>query len=119
MFIYVPITKLAITGFSPTQGVIGDPITVFGIGFTGATSPEINEIPIDSFVVVSDTEFTGLVGIGSTTGKVTITDGSEFAESSTDFFVTTGLVNWGDIGGDIEDQTDLKKKMIVYALIFG
>lgn len=126
MFIYVPIIKLAITGFSPTQGATGDAITVFGIGFTGAVSAEINEIPIDSFVVVSDTEFTGLVGIGSTTGKVTITNGSEFAESSTDFFVTTGLVNWGDIGGDIEDQTDLKTELdnirndaIAYALIFG
>jgi hypothetical protein len=38
----------------------------------------------------------------------------------------SGTVDWGDIGGDIEDQTDLKaeldsvkKKMIVYALIFG
>jgi len=119
MFIYVPIIKLAITGFSPTEGSIGDEIAVFGVGFTGATSAEINGIPLGSFIVINDNEFTGLVDIGSTTGKVTITNGSEFAESSTDFVIITSSVDWGDIGGDIEDQTDLIDTMIAYALIFG
>ena len=38
----------------------------------------------------------------------------------------SGTTSWGDIGGDIEDQTDLKTELdnirndaIAYALIFG
>ena len=31
----------------------------------------------------------------------------------------SGGGTWGDIGGDIEDQTDLIDTMIAYALIFG
>jgi hypothetical protein len=115
-----------ITGFSPTQGGLGASISIFGTGFTGASNVGINGIDTDSLVVVNDGLITGTIATGTTTGKVTVTNASGTGESLTDFVIITSFVDWGDIGGDIEDQTDLKTELdnirndaIAYALIFG
>jgi hypothetical protein len=77
-----------ITGFSPTQGAIGDAISIFGVGFTGATSAAINSVGINAFSVVSDALVTGTIAATTTTGKVTVTAASS-GESLTDFVITS------------------------------
>jgi hypothetical protein len=76
-----------ITGFSPTQGDIGDAITIYGSGFTTAIEAQINSVPIDSFVVNSDNSITGVIDTSTTTGKITVSDGVNVAESLTDFVI--------------------------------
>ena len=100
-----------IFSFSPTQGAIGDEITIYGENFTGATSASINGVAIGSFVVVSDGVITGVVGNATTTGKVSVTSPSGTGQSLTDFVIVTGGVDWGDIGGTLSDQTDLQNAL--------
>jgi hypothetical protein len=40
----------------------GDPVTIAGVGFTGATSGNIDSSPLTSFTVVSDIEITAVTG---------------------------------------------------------
>jgi hypothetical protein len=97
---------LTISSFSPSQGAIGDAITIYGAGFTGATNAKVGGVNIASFTIVSDTAITGIVP-STTTGKVTVTNSTGAGESLTDFVIVDGSVSWGDIGGDLVDQTDL------------
>jgi hypothetical protein len=101
-----------ITHFSPTQGEIGTAISIYGSGFTGATSAAVNGTNITSFVVVSDTEITGIVATGTTTGKVSVTVGSNTAYSVADFVVTVLAVEWGDIGGNAGDNPTLEYELL-------
>jgi hypothetical protein len=96
-----------ITDFSPRSGRIGDAITIFGMGFTSAISASIGGIDFDSFTVVNDGTITGIIASGTITGKVTVTNSTGTGESLIDFVIVTSSVIWGDVGGDIEDQTDL------------
>lgn len=98
---------LTLTAFSPTQGKVGDAITIYGTGFTGATSASINGVAIGSFVVVSDGVITGVVGNATTTGKVSVTAPSGTGESLTDFVIITGDVEWGNISGNLYDNSTL------------
>jgi hypothetical protein len=97
-----------VLGFSPTQGGIGREITIYGSGFTSATTAAINGISVDSFTVVSDGVINGAIGSGTTTGKVTVTNPTGTGQSLTDFVIITSAVDWGDIGGTLADQTDLQ-----------
>ena len=89
-----------VLGFSPTQGSIGDAITIYGTGFSSATSASIAGFSVDDFTVSSDSVITGTVSPGTTTGKVSVTNATGTAESLTDFVITTGSVNFADIQGD-------------------
>jgi hypothetical protein len=103
---------LTISSFSPTQGSVGDAITGYGAGFTEASSAAIDGVAIDSFAVVTDGVFTGLVGIGSTTGKLTVTNSGETATSLSDFKVTTGSVSWNEIGGTVGTNPSLEYQLL-------
>ena len=106
------VTESIITGFSPTQGSIGDAITVYGSGFTGSTSAMVGVVSLTSFVVFSDSVITGIIDSGTTTGKVSVTNGSYTVESLTDFVITTSSVTWGDIGGNAGDNPSLEYELL-------
>lgn len=94
--------------FSPRSGQIGDAITIYGSGFTSATSAAINGTNITSFTVVNDSTITGIIATGTTSGKVTVVNPAGTGQSLVNFEVISLLVDWGDIGGNLNDQTDLK-----------
>ena len=100
-----------VTGFSPTQAQVGDEITIYGSRFTGATDATVNGISLDSFVVVSDGVITGLVGSGSTTGKINVATPTGTAESLTDFVVGVLNVVFADIQGLARDNADLESEL--------
>jgi len=103
---------LTISSFSPSQGAIGDAITIYGVGFTGASSAAVNAVDIDSFVVVSDGVITGAIATGTTTGKVTVTNSGETTASLSDFKVTTGSVSWNEIGGTVGTNPSLEYQLL-------
>jgi len=78
---------LTVTSFSPTQGAIGDAITIYGKGFTGATNAQVNSVDINSLTVVSDGVITGFIP-ATTSGKVSVTNSTGTGESLTDFVIT-------------------------------
>ncbi|TAK60147.1 MAG: T9SS type A sorting domain-containing protein, partial [Bacteroidetes bacterium] len=76
-----------ITSFSPTSGIIGDVISIFGTSFTGATDVSFNGTSAVTFTVVSATQIDATVPAGATTGLISVTtpDGTDF--SATNFSV--------------------------------
>ncbi len=65
------ITTLAITSLSATTGAAGDPVTITGTGFTGATAVRFGTAPA-VFTVDSDTQITASVPIAGS-GPVSVT----------------------------------------------
>jgi hypothetical protein len=53
-----------VTSITPNTGgqAGGDPVTIAGVGFTGATSGDIDGSALASFTVVSDIEITAVTG---------------------------------------------------------
>jgi hypothetical protein len=76
-----------ITSFNPTSGPVGTAVTVFGTGFTGATSVRFNGVAA-TFSVFSGTQINTAVPSGATTGRITVTTPNGTATSATDFTVT-------------------------------
>jgi hypothetical protein len=99
-----------ITDFSPRSGLNGQ-ITIYGNGFTGSTDASINGVSITSFTVVSDGVITGDIPT-ATTGKVTVTNSTGTGESLTDFFITSGSVSWGEIGGTVGTNPSLEYQLL-------
>jgi hypothetical protein len=62
----------AVSGFNPTSGPVGTPVTISGSSFTGATSVTFNGTPA-SFTVASDSSITTSVPTGASTGVVGVT----------------------------------------------
>ena len=85
-FIYTTPPPL-VTSFSPTSGIQGDGIYVYGNGFTGATSVSFGGVPASSFYVYSDTYLYAVVGTGAT-GSVSVTTAT--GSGSLAGFVYTG-----------------------------
>jgi hypothetical protein len=79
--------QVAINDFSPRQGAIGATVTITGLGFTGATAVSFNNVPAQSFTVVSDTTLTAVVALGTTTGKIRITAPLGVGVSAVDFTI--------------------------------
>jgi hypothetical protein len=100
-----------VLSFSPSQGAIGSSITITGSNFTTATGAEIDGTAIDSFTVVDDATITGAIGIGTTTGKVTVTNPTGTGESLADFVIFTPTVDFADIGGLARDNADLESEI--------
>ncbi len=78
---------LAISGFSPSSGPPGTPVTITGSGFTNVTIVKFNGVNA-SFSVDSDSQITATVPSSATTGPIKVKDGLGAATSSTDFTVT-------------------------------
>ena len=79
--------QVVIDDFSPRQGAIGVTVTITGLGFTGATAVSFNNVPAQSFAVVSDTTLTAVVAAGTTTGKIRVTAPLGVGVSAVDFTI--------------------------------
>jgi uncharacterized repeat protein (TIGR03803 family) len=73
--------------FSPTSGKVGDPVTINGTSFTGATKVTFGGVKA-SFTVKSDIEIDTSVPTGAKTGRIQVTTPGGTAISATDFTVT-------------------------------
>ncbi|PTL79262.1 IPT/TIG domain-containing protein [Vitiosangium sp. GDMCC 1.1324] len=76
----------AVTGFTPTHGTIGTPVTLTGTGFTRVRQVRIESSRNATFMVVSDTEMKLLVPLGASTGRITLIAAS-FSYSEDEFVV--------------------------------
>src|SRR5207244_2484700 len=75
-----------ITSFNPTSGRVGDPVTITGTSFTGATAVQFNTTPAIIFHVDSDTQITATVPAGATTGPISVKGTSGSLQLSSDSF---------------------------------
>ncbi|MDQ3264134.1 MAG: IPT/TIG domain-containing protein [Myxococcota bacterium] len=81
-----------LTGFSPTVGEAGTPVTLSGSGFT-ATQGVTFKNRTASFTVVSDTQLIAYVPSGAVSGPITVSlGGTTKATSGTDFTVQSSCV---------------------------
>ncbi len=76
-----------ISSFSPGSGAAGTAVTITGSNFTGSTAVRFNGTNASSFTVNSSTQITATVASGTTTGPITVTNGTGTGTSSTDFVV--------------------------------
>ena len=63
----------SISSISPSQGHVGDTVTLTGSGFTGATAVKFHGRKAKSFVVDSDSKIRAVVRAGTRSGSVTVT----------------------------------------------
>jgi hypothetical protein len=75
-----------ISSFNPTGGKVGDPVTINGTSFTGATKVTFGGVKA-SFTVKSDIEIHTSVPTGAKTGRIQVTTPGGTATSATDFTV--------------------------------
>ncbi len=80
-----------ISGFSPTSGPVGTPVTITGTGFTGATSVKFHLVAA-SFTVASDTEIDATVPFGASRGTISIHTPGGNVTSTHKFFKVTPAV---------------------------
>mgnify|MGYP002777006283 CR=1 FL=1 len=79
---------IAVTDFSPASGPpLTTVVTVYGVGFTGATAVRFNNTPATTFTVASDTELWATVPAGATTGPIRVTSPVGTASSANSFSV--------------------------------
>jgi uncharacterized repeat protein (TIGR03803 family) len=76
-----------ITGFTPSSGTVGTPVTVTGTGLTQGTKLTFGDVKVTSFTVNNDTQVTADVPTGAKTGKVAVTTNGGSATSKTSFTV--------------------------------
>ena len=62
-----------ITGFSPTNGSAGQPVTISGVHFTGTTAVRFNGTNAPGFFASGDTEIQVNAPTGVTTGPISVT----------------------------------------------
>lgn len=60
-----------VTGFSPTQGLVGQNVSLSGVGFSIASAVKLGT-KAASFTIVSDTEISATVPVGAANGKFTV-----------------------------------------------
>ena len=79
-------TAPSITSFTPTSGLVGTAVTIFGLRFTGATAVAFNGASA-AFLVVSDTQINATVPPEATTGRISVTSPEGTGISAADFVV--------------------------------
>ena len=82
------IVQAFIGSFNPTSGKVGDPVTIDGTSFTGATRVTFGGVKATTFSVDSDIKITATVPTGAKTGPITVTTPGGTAASSGVFTVT-------------------------------
>lgn len=78
---------LAITGFTPTSGVVGTTVLITGRVFTGATEVTFNGVNA-SFTVVNDTAIRAVVPDAAVTGNISVASAASSAISTGLFTVS-------------------------------
>ncbi|MCC7104391.1 MAG: IPT/TIG domain-containing protein, partial [Chloroflexi bacterium] len=84
---FTVLDPITITSFTPTSGPPGQPVTVTGSDFTGATQVQFNNSGA-FFAVVSNTEIHTSVPLGASSGPIKITGPAGTTTSSGRFTVT-------------------------------
>ena len=79
-----------LTGFSPTTGPPGTPVTLTGTNFLGATAVRFNGVSTPRIEVVSDTSIRTFVPPGASSGPIGVVTPGGTAVSSDHFTVTEG-----------------------------
>jgi hypothetical protein len=79
-------TAPALLSFTPTSGLVGNPITLNGTGFANATAVNFNGTPA-TFTVNSATSISTVVPAGASTGLLTVITPGGSATSATPFTV--------------------------------
>lgn len=77
-----------ISSFSPTSGTLGTEVSVTGSNLSGTIAVTFNNIPAQSFTIISNTKITAVVADGVTSGPITVNSPAGSATSSTSFLVT-------------------------------
>jgi bacillolysin len=77
-----------ITGFTPTSGAVGTPVTIVGTGFIGTTGVAFSGAST-TFLLNSATSISTSVPAGATTGAVSVTTPGGLATSPGSFTVTS------------------------------
>lgn len=67
----LPVTP-AIESFTPSSGLAGTVVTIYGNGFSGTSNVRFGGIAASSYNIVSDGEITATVASGTVTGSVTV-----------------------------------------------
>ena len=87
-----PSSTLAIIQFTPSSGLVGTTVTIYGTGFS--TTPASNTVKFNgttaTVLTASTTVLTATVPSGATSGPISVTVGANTATSSASFTVGTG-----------------------------
>ena len=81
-----------VASFSPASGGVGSLVVISGSGFVGVTAVAVNGTAMTNVAVVSATKIVARVGIGSTTGPITVTTAGGTATSVGAFTVPAPTV---------------------------
>lgn len=86
-----PPTAPTITSFTPSSGIVGTSVTISGTNFSSTLSSNIVKFngTTASLSSGNSTQLTATVPSGASTGKISVTVGSNTATSSGDFTITT------------------------------
>jgi hypothetical protein len=76
-----------VTSFSPSSGAVGDPVTITGSNFSGASTVKFGSVKA-TFKVVSDTQISTTVPAGAVSGPISVTNAIGTGTSSSSFTVT-------------------------------
>lgn len=94
IFTVTSLTVPTITSFSPTSGPVGTLVFITGTNLSGITSLSFNGTSCANFHVISSTQITAEVPVGTTTGAIALATPTGTATSYSYFTVTAGGV-WG------------------------
>lgn len=83
---------IIISGFSPTSATTDSAVTIFGVGFTGATAVSFGGTMARSIQILSDTQIRAIVGTGSS-GAVTVTSPLGTASAAGFTFIPPAAAN--------------------------
>src|SRR5215470_11670177 len=81
-----PAQTLAISGFSPASGGVGDVITVTGTGFASVTQAKVDDIDA-TFAIDSATQLRVTIPPGATTGRIEVSGAGHAALAATDLAI--------------------------------
>jgi hypothetical protein len=80
-----------ISSFTPTSGVPGTLIAIYGTNFINVSAVRINNVAVDNFIVSSATEIFAWPSTSNTTGPISVVTPGGTATSATNFTVTSSL----------------------------
>ncbi|GEM_PF-3035654 len=76
-----------ITTFTPSSGLPGSSVTIYGENFNDITDVQFNGVSASSFTRISDTEITAVVPNTATSGKISVVSSTTVANSVDEFTV--------------------------------
>ncbi|MBG8554194.1 RCC1 domain-containing protein [Hymenobacter guriensis] len=82
-----------ISSFTPASGEAGDNVVLTGLNFTGTTAVRFNGVLATNVTVNSATQITVRVPVGTTNGRITVTNGIGTGSSPTNFTLAPPLIS--------------------------